>query len=122
MGIAAAIIAGAVGTTSAIVGATGAAKSAEAQEEAAEKARKQQLEEDEKNRKLKVRALNLQGFDRLAAQRQQAQGLGRQRSFARDVNKALTNISSGGLPTSTMASAPQAAPPPMNLSRPGRAV
>lgn len=112
MPIASAIIAGVVGVGTAVAGAAGASSSAKAAEEAEAKRLKAEEEEAEKNRKLKERQQRQQGFGLLAEQRQAAQGLGRQRSFSRDVNNALKNVSSGNLGTTTTRQmpAPQVSP------------
>lgn len=95
-----AIVAGigaAVGGTASGVGAGLSASKARtmATEEAAE-VRKETEEERKLTREIKGREQSLQALGFLAQERQQAVGLGRQRSFARDSVKALRNISQGG--------------------------
>lgn len=108
MSITAAIIAGAVGVTTAAMSAGGAASSSKAQEEQLEKDRKFQEEQAEKDRKLKERQMKQQGLDYLAQQRGQMENIARQKSFKNAVFPALKNVAASrsggaaGLPTTTM--------------------
>jgi hypothetical protein len=120
VGIAAAIIAGVTAIASTVVSAAGASSSAKAAEEEAEKQRRLEEEAAKKNRKLKERELNLSGLDYLAQQRQQAEVMGRSRSFNRDAVAALSQTFGSGAPQSAPPMAPTmpASAPPITPATP----
>lgn len=123
MGIAAAIIAGVTAIAATAVSAAGASSSAEAAEEEAKKQREAEEKMMKANRKLKQREMSLAGLDYLAQQRQQAEVMGRSRSFNRDAVTALSQTFGSAAPqapsvTPAPAMAPAAPPAPQRSAPP----
>ena len=123
MGIAAAIISGVIGTAAAVTSAVGASQSAKAEEEALEKQNKMSVEEAEKDRDLKRRQQNMESFQLLAQQRQDAEQQATRKSFnqaaLKGMRTAMQKRQGGGAPQGrAMPQSPMQVPAPSPMVAP----